>query len=117
MNGKMVAGIGLVVGIVAIALFAAPIQAYVNGNGDMFQTQTQERLKTQDCDCNCDMLQMQEQKRLRTQQCDCICNCAQTQDRNRQWMEECVTNGTCIQTMNMKQFRNQHRERTLSQGD
>lgn len=117
MNGKMVAGIGLVVGIIALALFAAPIQAYMNGNSDALQTQTQERLQTQDCDCNCDMLQMQEQKRLGTQHRDCICNCAQTQDRNRQWMEECVTNGTRIQTMNMKQFRNQHIERTRSEGD
>lgn len=115
MNGKMMAGIGLVVGIVALALFAAPIQAYMNGNSDVLQTQTQERLKTQDFDC--DRLQMQEQKRLRTQHRDCICNCAQTQDRNRQWMEECVKNGTCIQTMNMKQFRNQHIERTRSEGD
>ena len=115
MNGKMMAGIGLVVGIVALALFAAPIQAYMNGNSDVLQTQTQERLKTQDFDC--DRLQMQEQKRLRTQHRDCICNCTQTQNRNRQRTRECVTNGTCIQTMNMKQFRNQHIERTQSQGD
>lgn len=113
MNGKMMAGIGLVVGIVVIAFLAAPIQAYVNGNGDMLQTQTQERLKSQDCDCG--MLQMQEQERLGAQHRDCICNCAQTQNRNRQLTGECATNGTCIQTMNMKQFRNQHRERTLSQ--
>ena len=117
MNGKMTARIGLVVGIVALALFAAPIQAYMNGNSDVLQTQTQERLQTQDCDCNCDMLQMQEQKRLRTQHRDCICNCTQTQNQSRQRTGEYVTNGTCIQTMNMKQFRNQHIERTQSEGD
>jgi len=118
MNGKMMAGIGLAVGIVVIAFLAAPIQAYVNGNqnGDVLQTQTQERLKTQDCDCNCDMLRMQEQKRLGTQHCDYSWDCIQTQNRNRQRAGEYVTNGTCVQTMNMRQFRNQHREVTRSQG-
>lgn len=115
MNGKMMAGIGLVVGIVALALFAAPIQAYMNGNRDVLQTQTREGLQTQDCDC--DRLQMQEQKRLGTQHRDCICNCTQTQNQSRQRAGEYVTNGTCIQTMNMKQFRNQHIERTRSEGD
>jgi|GEM_PF-2469310 len=115
MNGKMMAGIGLAVGIVALALFAAPIQAYMNGNSDVLQTRTQERLQTQDCDC--DRLQMQEQKRLGIQHRDCTCNCTQTQNQSRQRTGECVTNGTCIQTMNMKQFRNQHIERTQSQGD
>ena len=114
MNGKMMAGIGLAVGIVVIAFLAAPIQAYVNGNGDMLQTQTQERSKARDCDC--DMLQMREQERLGAQHRDCICNCTQTQNRNRQMTGECATNGTCIQTMKMKQFRNLHSERTLSQG-
>lgn len=114
MNGRMMAGIGLVVGIVVIAFLSAPIQAYVNGNGDMFQTQTRERSKTQNCDCI--MLQMQEQERVGAQHHDCNCNCTQTQNRHRQTTGECATNGTCIQTMKMKQFRNQHRERTLSQG-
>jgi len=115
MNGKMMAGIGLVIGIVAIAFLAAPIQAYVSRSGDMLQTRTQERLTSQDCDCG--MLKMQEQERLEAQHRYCMCNCTQTQNRNRQLTGECATNGTCIQTMNMKQFRNQHRERTLSQGD
>jgi len=115
MNGKMMAGIGLAVGIVVIAFLAAPIQAYVNGNGDILQTQTQERSKTQNSDCG--MLQMQEEERLGAQHRDCICNCTQTQNRNRQMTGECATNGTCIQTMKMKQFRNLHSETTLSQGD
>ena len=115
MNGKMMAGIGLVVGIVVIAFLAVPIQAYVSGNSDMLQTQTQERSKTQNC--NCGMLQMQEQERLGAQRRDCICNCTQMQNRNRQMGGECATNGTCIQTMKMKQFRNLHSETTLSQGD
>jgi hypothetical protein len=114
MNGKMMAGIGLVVGIVAIAFLSTPIQAYVNGNDEMLQAQTQERLKSQDCHCS--MLQIQEQERLGAQHRDCSCNCTQTQNRNRQLTGECAANETCIQTMKMKQFRNQHRERTLSQG-
>ena len=117
MNGKMMAGIGLVVGIVAIALLAAPIQAYVSGNDndDMLQTQTQEKLKTQDCDC--DMLQMQEQKKLRTQNCDCNGVFTQAQYRYRQRVNECATNNFCNCTKNIEQYRNQNTERTTNLGD
>ncbi len=66
---KMIVGIALVFGIVSIALFATPIQAYVNGTGDsdMLQTQDRDRLRTHECDD--DMLQsrIQARDRLRTQ--------------------------------------------------
>lgn len=82
MNGKMIVGIGLIVGIVAIAFLSAPIQAYVNGtrNSDLLQTQHQERLRTRDpdCDCTCDGTQEQHRTRQRTGECatNRICNCA-----------------------------------------
>jgi len=114
MNGRMMTGIGLVVGIIATALLAVPIQAYISGNskGDMLQIQTQERLKTQDCDCNCDKLQIQEQERLRTQNHDCNGDCTQTQYRYRERANECATNSFHSCTKNMEQPRNQNRERT-----
>jgi hypothetical protein len=99
MNIKMIAGITLIVGIVSIALLATPIQAYLNGttNGDLLQTQDQERLRTQNRDCTGE--------------------CAQTQNQDRQRTNECTKNRTCNQTMNMEQSRNQHRERTKNQGN
>jgi hypothetical protein len=114
MNGKMMAGIGLVVGIVAIALLAAPAQAYVSGNnnGGMLQTQNQERLKTHDCDCNGDKLQIQEHERHRVQNHDCNCDCAQIQYRYRQRVNEYATNNFYNCTKNMEQYRSQNRERT-----
>jgi hypothetical protein len=113
------AGIGLVVGIVAIALLAAPIQAYVSGNdnNDMLQAQTRERPKTQDCDCNCDMLRMQEQKRIRTQNRDCNGVCTQAQYRYRQRVNECATKNFCNCTKNIEQYRNQIQDRTTNLGD
>jgi hypothetical protein len=117
MNGKMMTGIGSIVGIVAIALLAAPIQAYVNGNikGDMRKIQTQERLKTQDCTCK--MLQMQEQERIRTQNRDCDGVCTQAQYRYRQRVNECSTNSLCNCTKNIEQYRNQNMERTTNVGN
>ncbi len=58
---KVIAGIALVLGIVAVALLAAPIQAYANGtgNGVLLRTQDQDRLRTGDCDG--DMLQDKNQ--------------------------------------------------------
>ncbi|MDH5459508.1 MAG: hypothetical protein OEY95_04365 [Candidatus Bathyarchaeota archaeon] len=99
MNGKMIVGIALIAGIVAIALLATPIQAYVNGtgNGDLLQTQEREKLRTRDCDCNSD--------------------CTQTQYRSRQRTNECTTNRICNCTKNMEQYRNQNRERTRSLGN
>jgi len=98
MNGKMkmMVGTALILGVLSIAIFAAPIVAYVNGTG------------------NGDLLQRQDQDRLRTQDCDCTRNCAQTQYRSRQRTNECVTNRICDCTMNSEQNRNQNRERTRS---
>ncbi len=116
MNGKMkmIVGTALVLGVLSIAFFAAPILAYVNGtgNGDLLQRQAQDRLRTQDCD----LLQMQDRDkdRSRTQDCDCTRNCTQTQYRSRQRTNECATNRICDCTMNSEQNRNQNRERTRS---
>jgi len=56
---KVVALVALIVGMASLALFAVPIQAYVNGvgngdcDGDMLQErdQVRERLRLQDCNC------------------------------------------------------------------
>lgn len=91
-NRKMIVGIGLLVGIAAIAFFAAPIQAYFGGadHGDLLQTQEQERLRTRECDCSGE--------------------CTETQFNYRQRVNECTTNGVNY-TRNMRQCRNQSRER------
>ena len=113
MNRKIIVVTGLIAGIAAIALLALPIQAYVNGTGDMLRIQEQDRLRTCDPDCDSYALQTQTQERLRTQDCNCTCDGAQTQHRYRQ-----RTNGyeTCNCTMNSEQYRytcrNQNREGT-----
>jgi len=111
---KMIAGIALVLGVLSIAFLATPIQAYVNGtgNGDLLQTQGQNRLKTRDCDCNGEMPQTQERERLRTQNRECNCDCTQTQYRSRQRTNQCATNRICNCTMNLERYRYQYRERT-----
>jgi len=98
MNGKMIVGIGLIAGIVAIAFLSAPIQAYVNGtdNGDLLQDR--DRLRTRDRDCNC------------------TCDGPQEQNRTRQRNGECITKRICNCTMNLEQYRYQNRERTRSLG-
>jgi hypothetical protein len=120
MNGKtkMIMAIALTLGILSVAFLAAPIQAYVNGtgNGDLLQTQDQDRLRTQDCNCSGDMLQVQERERMRTQDRDCDYDCTQTQHRDRQRANECATNRICNCTMNLEQYRYQYRERTRSLG-
>jgi len=90
---KMLVAIALVLGIVSIASFAAPIQAYVNetANGDLLQTQDRDRLRTNDRD----LLQEQDRNRLMTQDRDCTCNCTCTQYRERQRANECATNRIC----------------------
>lgn len=98
MDGKKIVGIALIVGIIAIALAAAPIQAYINrANGDSIKTQ--------------------EQDGLRIQNRDGTCNCVQTQHRYRERVNDCATNGICNCTQNMEQCRNQNRERIRSQGN
>lgn len=94
MNGKMIVGIGLIVGIVAIALLAAPIRAYVNGAG------------------NGDVLEIKERDRLRTQNRDYHGDCTRTQHRYRQRVNESATNNIRNCTMNMEQCRHQNREST-----
>jgi hypothetical protein len=96
MNGKMIVGIGLIAGIVAIAFLSAPIQAYVNrtDNGDLLQVQDRDRLRTRDSDCNC------------------TCDRTQEQNRTRQRNGECITNRICNCTMNSEQYRYKNRERT-----
>ena len=98
MNGKMIAGIALIAGIVAVVFLAAPIQAYVNGN------------------YNPDSLQTQQRDRLRTQDCDCPQDSGRTQYRERQRLNQCVTERICNCTMNLEQYRYKNTERTRSQG-
>ncbi|MDH5374745.1 MAG: hypothetical protein OEZ21_03485 [Candidatus Bathyarchaeota archaeon] len=98
MNGKMIMGIALIVGIVSIVFLAAPIQAYFNGTGDG------------------DLLQTQQRDKLRTQDCDCPCDCTCTQCRERQKFNECATNRICNCTMNLEQHRYKNRERARSLG-
>jgi len=89
MNRKMIGGMGLIVGIVAIAFLAAPIQAYINGtsNGDLLQTQDQDRLRTRDRDCNCTCDGAQEQHHARQRNGDRaanrICNCIKNLEQYR----------------------------------
>jgi hypothetical protein len=92
-NRKIIVGIGLLVSIATIAFLAAPIQAYFGGadHGDSLQTQEQERLRTRECDCSGE--------------------CTQTQFNYRQRVNECTTNGINC-TRNMRQYRNQNREKT-----
>ncbi len=115
---KMITGIALALSVLSIAFMAAPIQAYANGtgNGDLLQTQDQDRKRTGDCDCNGDMLQTQEQERLRAQDCDCNCNCTQTQYQNRERTAECSIDRVCNCTMSMEQYRYQCREHRRSAG-
>ena len=89
----MIVGIGLIVGIVAIALLAAPIQAYINGtgNGDLLQTQDQDRLRTRDRDCNC------------------TCDGAQEQHQTRQRNRDCATNRICNCVKNLEQYSYQYK--------
>jgi len=98
-----IGGILLILGIVSIALLAAPIQAYANGTGisDFLQTQEQDG----------DMLQTQNQERLRTQDCNGNCNGAgtQTQHHNRERINE-DANNVCNCAKNMEQQRYQYRE-------
>jgi len=97
-NGKMIVGMALIVGIVSIVFLAAPIQAYVNGtgNGDLFQTQQRDKLRAQNRDCNGD--------------------CVHPQYRERQRFNECATNRICNCTMNLEQYRYKNRERARSLG-
>ena len=114
MNGKtkMILGLASVLGVLSIAFFAAPIQAYFNGidNVELFQ----DRLRSQDCNGDGDMLQTQELERLRTQDRGYTCNCTQTQYHNRQRTNECATNRVCNCTMSMEQYRHQYREQKQS---
>ncbi len=96
---KMAMGMALVLGILSIAFFAAPIQASFSRS------------------VNGDMLQKQDQDRLRTQDCDCVCDCTETKYRSRQRTDQCATNRMCNCTMNLEQYRYQHREITKIQGN
>jgi hypothetical protein len=96
MNGKMIVGIALIVGIVAVVFLAAPIQAYVNGTDNRYLLQTQQR------------------ERLRTQDCDRPYDSGRTQYHERQRINECATERTCNCTMNLEQYRYKNRERTKS---
>jgi hypothetical protein len=89
---KMILGIASVLGVLSMVFLAAPIQAYVNGtgDGDLLQTQGQDRLRTQDCDCT------------------------QTQHHSRQRTNEYATNRICNYTMNLEQYRYQNRQRARS---
>jgi len=97
-NGKVIAGIGLIVGVVVIALLAAPIQAHINRSGSG------------------DLLQAQEQDRLRMQDYNNTCYCVHTQYAYRQRANECAASRICNCTMSMEQYRNQNRERTRRMG-
>jgi len=116
MDGKMIVGIALIVGVVSIVLLAAPVQAYVNGtgNGDLLQTQDRHRMRTREQDRDGNMLQTQDRESLRTQNGERTCDCTRTQHRCRQRTNECSTNGICNCTMSLKQYRNQTRERMRS---
>lgn len=82
MNRKMIVATGLIAGIAAIALLALPIQAYVNGTGDLLRIQEQHRLRTCDSDCDSCALQTQIQERLKQrtngyETCNCTMNSEQ----------------------------------------
>ena len=85
MKSKTTAIMGLIAGIVAIALVTVPIQAYFDANGDLLQTRDrdQDRLRINEQDCCSDMLQTQERERLRSQECDRSGDRLQMQARER----------------------------------
>lgn len=115
---KIVAGMTLVLGIVSIALLAAPTQAYYNGvgNGDLLQTQDMDRLRTQGYECDCDMIHIQDRVRDRLQAQDCNCspirNSAEEQNLIRQRTSEYATNRICNCLMSFEQYRYQHRNQS-----
>jgi len=98
MNGKMIVGIALIAGIVAVVFLAAPIQAYVNGTDNRY------------------LLQAQQRDRLRTQDCDWPQDSGCTQYRERQRLNQCSTERICNCTMNLEQYRYKNTERIRSQG-
>ena len=113
---KMIVGIALVLGVVSIALLAAPIQAYVNETGDLLQTQDRNGLRIQDCECDGDVLCTRDQVRdkLRTQDRDgdCACDGVREKNRTRQRINECAMNRICNCTTSLEQHRYQYREKT-----
>jgi len=98
MNGKMIVGIALIAGIVAVVFLAGPIQAYVNGTDNRYLLQTQQR------------------HRLRTQDCGCPQDSGCTQYRERQRLNQCATERIRNCTMNLEQYKYKNIERTRSQG-
>jgi hypothetical protein len=115
MNGRMkkTAAIASVLGVVAIAFLAIPIQAYVTrtGDSDLLQTQDRERLRTQDCDC--DVVQTQTRERLRTQESDDNRDMLHTEEPERPGTRDRV----CSCTMNRERYSHQDREKTGNLGN
>ena len=115
MHGKTrkTAIIALVLGVIAITVLAAPIHAYMSGEGDLLQTQDQDRdrLRTQEQDCDGCSLQAQTRDQLRTQEQGCDCGCDGTQKQNQYGQEEHEGAANRVQDCTMEQSGYQHRER------
>ncbi len=84
MDGKVKIGlIAVVLGVVAVAFLASPIQAYMNGDAQLLQTRDQERdrLRTQEQDCDGGALQAQTRDQFRMHAHGCDCDGTQKQNR------------------------------------
>ena len=81
MDRKMIMGLGLLLGLVSIALFTAPIQALANGDMLGPMGQDGQGIPTQDCEGK--KLQQQTRQGLRTQDGNCTGDCEQNQCQSR----------------------------------
>ncbi len=102
--------IAVVLGVVAVAFLASPIQAYMNGDAQLLQTRDQERdrLRTQEQDCDGGALQAQtrDQFRMHAHGCDCD----GTQKQNRFGPEDPAGAANSFRNGPRDQSRYQHRE-------
>lgn len=113
---KVLAGITLALGIVAVAFLAQPIQAnfHGNGEGDELQIRRRSSLRTSKCDESGDALRRTNQSREMPRTCACACNCSGTQQQTqlRQGTAGCPVSRMQNSEMAMNQFRSRRGEST-----
>jgi hypothetical protein len=111
MDRKMKIGlIAVVLGLVAVAFLASPIQAYMNGEADLLQSRDQERdrLRTQEQDCDGGALQAQTRDQFKMHAHGCDCDGIQKQ--NRLDPEDSANAANSFRNGTRDQLRYQHHE-------
>jgi hypothetical protein len=111
MDGKMkISLIALVLGSVAVAFLASPIQAYMNGEAELLQTRDQERdrLRTREHDCDGGALQAQTREQFRMQAHGCDCD--GTQKQKQSGPEDPAGTANSFRNGTRDQSRYQHRD-------